>query len=77
MANVSSKSRLVASILAVVAAPLGIDLFYKGKIFLGILQIITTFLLVGFFWAFIRMIVTLCGRSTDRHGDRISVWIHK
>lgn len=77
MASVSSKSRLVATILAFFGGWFGLDLFYKGKIFWGIVAIPAAFLLIGEIWGFIRFILTVCGLSTDRHGDRIKVWIHK
>ena len=77
MANVSSKSRLVATILAAVGGYFGLDLFYKGKIFWGIVAIPAMFVLVGEIWWIIRLIMTVCGVSTDRHGNRIKVWIHK
>ncbi len=78
MATVSSKSRLVATILAAAGGYIGLDLFYKGKIFWGLVQILTTCCFgAGTIWALIRLIITVCGRSTDRRGNRISTWIHK
>ena len=72
---VSSKSRLVASLLCIFLGYLGVDQFYRGKIFMGLLQILTTVLLGGMVWWFVRCITTLCGLSRDRRGNRVANWI--
>ena len=77
MANVSTKSRLVASILCVCLGYLGVDLFYKGKIIAGLLQIIASCCIVGEVIWVIRSITTLLGLSKDKHGNRVSAWIVK
>lgn len=103
----SKKSRLAATIMAFAGGGIGIDLFYKGKVGLGILQIasavvavvlmiiaillnlipvIGTLLYVLLYvsaafahsvWPTVRSIVTVCGKSTDKEGKRISVWVHR
>ena len=72
---VSSKSRLVASLLCVFLGYLGVDQFYRGKIFMGILQIFASCVLIGEVWWIIRCITTLCGLSRDRRGNRVANWI--
>ena len=103
----SRKSRLVATIMAFAGGGIGIDLFYKGKIGLGILQIASAVMafivmmiavLLNFIpgigmvlylvlyslaavahsvWPTVRAIMTVCGKSTDKEGKKISVWIHR
>lgn len=68
----SSKSRLVAFLLAFLLGPLGIHRFYVGKIGTGILWILT----LGWFGigAFIDMIVILCGSFKDKEGNKLTNW---
>ena len=68
----SSKSRLVAFLLAFFLGPLGVHRFYAGKIGTGILWILT----LGWFGigAFVDMIVILCGNFRDADSNKITNW---
>lgn len=98
---------MAATITAFAGGGIGIDLFYKGKIGLGILQIVSavvafvlmiiavlfnfipgigTVLYLALYtavavahsvWPTVRAIMTVCGKSTDKEGKKISVWIHR
>jgi len=72
MENPSDKKRLVAFLLCFFLGLLGIHRFYAGKTVSGIIQLFT---LGGFFvWAFIDLIMILCGSFTDKEGRKISEW---
>lgn len=66
----SEKSKLVAGLLQIFLAPLGIGRFYMGNVGVGIAQIILTFVTLGLgsLWAFIDGIVILAGSPRDVHG---------
>lgn len=71
----SPKSRTVAALLAFFLGWLGIHRFYVEKIGTGILQILLTCCFgLGVIWAFIDLIVILCGNFTDKSGLRITDW---
>jgi hypothetical protein len=70
--NPSDKKRLVAFLLCFFVGMLGVHRFYAGKTVTGIIQLFT---LGGLFiWAFIDMIMILCGAFTDKEGRKISEW---
>lgn len=109
--DVSSKSRLATVLLTFFFGEWGVDLFYKGKIGLGIFQaclgllsaiikfpfvfivvlvgwvplsgwllalvllVLLLFLsLPGWIWPGTRLILALCGSSTDKQGKKIKKW---
>jgi hypothetical protein len=59
----SWRSRWVAGILGVLLGPLGVHRFYLGYIGIGLIQIIVTFVTVGFggLWGFIEGVLCLTG----------------
>ena len=74
-ANISPKSRLVATLLAFFLGGLGIHRFYVGKIGTGILTILLTCCFgIGCVWALVDFIFILCGSFTDKDGLVISDW---
>jgi TM2 domain-containing membrane protein YozV len=71
-ASVSEKSRLVAFLLCFFLGVIGVHRFYVGKTGTGIAQIFT---LGGLgLWAFIDMIVILCGSFKDKEGKVLKNW---
>ena len=70
--NPSDKKRLVAFLLCFFLGCLGVHRFYAGKTGTGVVQLLT---LGGLFvWAFIDLIMILCGSFTDKEGRKISEW---
>lgn len=59
----SWRSRWVAGVLGVLLGPLGVHRFYLGHIKIGIIQIVVTFITVGFggLWGFIEGVLCLTG----------------
>jgi len=71
-ANVSPKSRLVATLLAWFLGPFGVHRFYIGKVGTGLLMLFT---LGGFgIWAFIDFILIIAGSMRDSDGLVITDW---
>ena len=48
---ISLKDPVIGLILGLFFGLLGIDRFYKGDVGLGILKFLSSFILIGFFWA--------------------------
>jgi hypothetical protein len=70
--EISPKSRLVALLLCLFLAPLGIHRFYVGKVGTGVLMIFT---LGGLgIWAFIDLIMIIVGSFKDKEGRRVFRW---
>lgn len=70
--QVSSKSRLAATLLCLFLGVLGIHRFYVGKVGTGILWLFTAGLFgIG---AIIDFITILCGSFRDSHGLRLEIW---
>ncbi|MCR5422771.1 MAG: NINE protein [Bacilli bacterium] len=72
--NASSRSRLVAALLAFFLGGFGVHEFYVGKTGAGILMLI-------FFWtgiveiiAFVHFILILLGEFTDAEGKKLTLW---
>ena len=71
-ANVSPKSRLVATLLAWFVGVCGVHRFYIGKTGTGLLMLFT---LGGFgLWAFIDFILIVAGSMRDSDGLLITDW---
>ena len=70
----SSKSRLIAALLAFFLGWLGIHRFYVGKVGTGILQILTCWCFIGEIWALIDFIFILCGNFKDKQGLLLTDW---
>ncbi len=71
MAEMSTRSRLMAGLLGIFAGGFGVHNFYLGRIAIGILQIAVTLLTfgVGSVWGLVEGILILCGRKdTDSKG---------
>ena len=72
MAQVSTKSRLVALLLCLFLGELGIHRFYVGKVGTGILWLCTGGIFgIGFL---IDLIMIIVGGFTDSYGLRVEVW---
>lgn len=70
--GISPKSRLVASLLAILLGYFGIHRFYLGKVGTGILMLLTG---GGFLiWWVIDSIVAVSGGLTDSEGRVVSRW---
>jgi hypothetical protein len=70
--SVSSKSRLVLTLLAWILGGLGVDRFYLGAIGTGILKLITG---GGFgIWWLIDFIMAVAGKRKDKEGRPITKW---
>jgi len=85
MAEVSSKSRLAAALLAWFLGTLGLHRFYIGKVGTGLLILIlgvlgwATTWVFGFgfifsIWVFIDFVVILVGSMKDSNGRQILNW---
>ena len=87
--DISSKSRLIALLLAVLAGLMGIHHFYSGKISIGIalafmtlLSLFTSWLGIGVLiifipviWTFLDIFVILTGNYKDKEGKKIKNWL--
>lgn len=72
MNEISSKSRLVGSLLCLFLGPLGVHRFYAGKIGTGIVWILTLGCLgIG---STIDLVLLLCGKFKDKDGKVMSNW---
>ncbi len=76
--NVSSKSRLVAFLLAFFVGVLGVHNFYLGKTGLGIAQLILTITIIGSIassiWALVDWIMIVAGSAKDSDGKIVKKW---
>jgi TM2 domain-containing membrane protein YozV len=70
--SVTDKRILPAFLLCFFLGLLGVHRFYVGKVGSGVAQLLT----VGglFIWAFVDLIVILCGGFTDGNGNKITQW---
>jgi len=71
----NGKSRLAAGLLGIFLGGLGIHRFYLGYTAIGIIQIVVTFITLGFgaLWGFIEGIMILAGGiNKDAHGLPLS-----
>ncbi len=77
--TISEKSRLVAFLLAFFVGVLGIHNFYLGKKGIGITQLVLTLTVLGSFisaiWAFVEMIIIICGNAGDGNGKFVRKWL--
>lgn len=71
--SVSERSRGVAAILCLLLGPLGVHRFYVGKVWTGLLIILTVGGFLGI-WPVIDLIVILLGRFRDKHRRRLRNW---
>lgn len=70
--NVSSRKILPAFLMCFFLGILGVHRFYVGKIPTGVLQILT---LGGLgIWAFIDLILLVCGKFKDSQGAALTEW---
>jgi len=72
MEEISPKSRLVTTLLALFLGELGIHRFYLGKIGTGILMLLTGGGLG--IWALIDFIMAVAGVMKDKEGRPIKNW---
>ena len=71
-AGVSDKKTLPTFLLCFLLGPFGAHRFFVGKIGTGVVMLLT---LGGFgLWAFIDLIIIICGAFTDKDGNKISQW---
>jgi TM2 domain-containing membrane protein YozV len=76
MGDVSAKSRLAVTLLSILPAYIfgiaGIHRFYLGKIWTGIIMLIT---LGGLgIWTLIDFIFAVSGKMKDKEGNLIQIW---
>lgn len=71
--NISSKSRLIAFLLAFFLGYFGVHRFYVGKIGSGIAMILVNWLTLGI-WGLVDLILICCGTFTDSDGKLIKNW---
>ncbi len=71
--SVSSKSRLVAFLLAWFLGIFGAHRFYAGRITSGVLQLLFGWATL-FIWNFVDLIMVLAGVFKDAEGRKISNW---
>lgn len=73
MDGVSEKKRLAALLFCLFLGVLGIHRFYAGKIWTGVLVIVTA---GGFFgiWPLIDLIMIACGVFKDKEGNTLKTW---
>lgn len=70
----SLKSRLAATLLCLFVGVFGIHRFYVGKIGSGIIMLLLSATGIGEIWAFIDLILILCGQFKDSDGNLITNW---
>ena len=73
MEGISEKKRLVALLFCFFLGVLGVHRFYVGKIWTGVLIIVTA---GGFFgiWPLIDSIMIVCGLFEDKEGNALKTW---
>ncbi len=78
MATVSTKSRLVATLLVIFLGVFGAHRFYVGKTGTAIFQLILTITVIGGvvsgIWALIDFVIIVTGSFTDKEGKVLSSW---
>lgn len=70
----SEKSKKVAFLLCFFGGCLGFHRYYTGKIFTGLLQMLSCCLFIGFIWEFIDLILILSGKFKDKNGNYLTEW---
>ena len=71
--TVSSKSRLIAFLLAFFLGGIGAHRFYVGKVGSGVAMILVNWLTLGI-WGLVDLILICCGTFTDSDGKLIKNW---
>ena len=66
----SHRSKIVAGLLGILLGGLGVHRFYLGYVGIGVIQIIVTFVTLGFgsIWGLIEGILCLVGQMRDAEG---------
>lgn len=72
-ADVSKRSRLVASLLCFFFGIIGVHRFYCGKITSGIMQILFSWATL-FIWNLVDLIMILSGSFKDKEGKLVKIW---
>ena len=67
----SPREWVVALLLCLFFGWLGVHRFYVGKIGTGVLLFFSSAILIGFFWAFIDLIMIACATFRDKEGRKI------
>jgi TM2 domain-containing membrane protein YozV len=78
MKQPSQKLRLTALLLALVFGAFGVHRFYVRKIGTGMVQLLLTLSLIGFFvsswWVIIDWVMIAAGTFEDKDGNPLIVW---
>ena len=67
----SDREWVIALLLCLFFGWLGVHRFYVGKIGTGLLLMFSSAILIGFFWAFIDLIMIACSAFRDKEGRKI------
>ena len=67
----SDREWVIALLLCFFFGWLGVHRFYVGKIGTGLLLMFSSAILIGFFWAFIDLIMIACAAFRDKEGRKI------
>lgn len=73
--KVSEKNRTIAALLAFFLGGVGAHRFYVGKAGTAVLTILLTCCFgIGYIWAFVDLIMILCGNFKDKDGLLVLDW---